>query len=100
MKYQIARDHCKKIVKTVKDASWKKCGEELNELCKKSTREFYRSVKAMRHQDEPFTPTTTINDKEGNPSYDDKEIKLRWEEYFKDLLNPLGKTIHRTAHMP
>ena len=40
-----------------------------------SMREFYRSIKAMRLQDEPFSPTTAINDKEGNPLYNEEEIK-------------------------
>ena len=57
------------------DAPWKKDGEELTKCGKNSTRDFYRSVKAMRFQDENVSPTTTIN-KERNPLYyDDQEIK-------------------------
>ena len=36
--------------------------KELSELCKLSTRHFYKSVKAMRLRDEPFSPTTVVND--------------------------------------
>ena len=86
--YKIARKSCAKIIKESTEKSYKKYGEELSELCKTSLREFYKKVNAMRKRDEPFNPTAVINDKEGNPLYDKKEINNRWEEYFKDLLNP------------
>ena len=34
--------------------------------------EFYRSIKPIMLCDELFSPTTAINDKEGNPLYDDE----------------------------
>ena len=72
-----------------KDSSWKKYGEELSKLCKKSMWKFYRSLKAIVLLDEPFNPTSVISDKEGNPWYDFEEFQQRLEEYFKDLLNPI-----------
>lgn len=87
--YRVARRACKTTVQAAKDQSWKQYGEDLSELCRRSPREFYKSVKAMRLRDEPHDPTTVINDKEGQPLYDDTEIRDRWEEYFRQLLNPV-----------
>ena len=56
-----------KSSKTAKYTFWKKYGEELSKLCKKLIREFHRSIKAMMLWDEPFSPTTTINDNQGKP---------------------------------
>ena len=50
--------------------------------------ELYKSVKAILIRDEAFNPTTVTNDKDRNPLYEEEKIKQRWEEYFKDLLNP------------
>ena len=51
---------------------------------------FYKSVKAMRVRDEPFDPATTINNINGEALHEEEEITKRWENYFKDLLNPSG----------
>ena len=53
-----------------------------------SPREFYKSVKAMRVRDEPFDPATIINDANGEALHEKEKIMKRWENYFKDLLNP------------
>ncbi|XP_035680006.1 uncharacterized protein LOC118418267 [Branchiostoma floridae] len=89
--YRLARRQSKREVKHAKDASWKTYGHELSELCKRSPREFYRSVRAMRLRDEPYNPTPVINDQDGNPIYEEDKIKLRWEQYFRDLLNPVDE---------
>ncbi|XP_035664606.1 uncharacterized protein LOC118408089 [Branchiostoma floridae] len=91
VKYRLARRKSKREVKHAKDASWKTYGQELSELCKRSPREFYRSVKAMRLRDEPYNPTPVINDQDGNPIYEEDKIKQRWEQYFRDLLNPVDE---------
>ena len=90
IKYRLARRHSKKVVKTSKENSWTQYGEKLSETCKTSPREFYKSVKAMRVRDEPFDPTTVINDTNGEALHEEEEILKRWEDYFKDLLNPSG----------
>ncbi|KAI8504891.1 hypothetical protein Bbelb_170000 [Branchiostoma belcheri] len=69
IKYRRARRHSKRVVREAKDQSWKQYGEHLTELCKQSIRQFYKSVKAMRVRDEPYDPTTIVNDKDGNPSH-------------------------------
>ncbi|XP_072018463.1 uncharacterized protein [Amphiura filiformis] len=86
-KYKEARKECKKVVKTAKNASWQEYGENLAEKCEKSPREFYKAVKAVRQRDEPFDPTSLINDEAGNPLTDQEDINNRWEEYFDGLLN-------------
>ncbi|XP_072039074.1 uncharacterized protein [Amphiura filiformis] len=89
-KYKAARKECKKVVKTAKNASWQEYGENLAEKCEKSPREFYKAVKAVRQRDEPFDPTSLINDEAGNPLTDQEDINNRWEEYFDGLLNFRG----------
>ncbi|KAI8484906.1 hypothetical protein Bbelb_373130 [Branchiostoma belcheri] len=42
----------------------------------------------MRVRDEPYDPTTIVNDKDGNPITCEHRIKERWQEYFNELLNP------------
>ena len=84
------QEDSKKVVRTAKEKSWTQYGEKLCETCKTSPREFYKSVKAMRVRDEPFDPTTTINDINGEALHGEEEITKRWENYFKDLLNPSG----------
>ncbi|XP_076065020.1 uncharacterized protein LOC143039054 [Oratosquilla oratoria] len=42
----------------------------------------------MRLCDEPYSATTVVTDKDGNPLCEEDSIKNRWQEYFKELLNP------------
>ena len=86
--YRTARKTSKLVVKAEKEASWIKYGKDLSEKCRRSPREFYKSVKAMRIRNEPFDPTTIINDVTGKPLHNEGEILQRWEDYFKNLLNP------------
>ncbi|KAI0220192.1 hypothetical protein LSAT2_028288, partial [Lamellibrachia satsuma] len=65
IKYRIARQHSKRVVKTAKESSWKAYGEELSELCKHSPRELYKSGKAMRLRNKIYNPTTVIHNKDG-----------------------------------
>ncbi len=44
----------------------------------------------MRVRDEPFNPTTIINDANRKTLHEGENILKRWEEYFKELLNPMG----------
>ncbi|XP_071505665.1 craniofacial development protein 2-like [Diadema antillarum] len=75
--YSHARRNSKRVIKAAKEASWRKYGEDLSELCKHSPREFYKSVKAMRVRDEPFDPTTVINDANGQSLQEEDEITQR-----------------------
>ena len=75
---------------TAKEKAWTQYGEKLCETCKPSPREFYKSVKAMRPRDEPFDPATIINDTYGEALHEEEKIMKRWENYFKDLLDPSG----------
>ena len=77
-------------MRTAKEKAWTQYGEKLYETYKTSSREFYKSVKAMRVRDEPFDPATTINDINGEALHEEGEITKRWENYFKDLLTPSG----------
>ena len=87
-KYRLARRHIKRTVRMAKEQPWKTYGQELSELCKLSARHFYKSVKAKRLRDEPYSPTTVVNDIDGNPISDEDSIKKRCQEYFKKLLSP------------
>ena len=77
-------------MRTAKENTWTQYGEKLCETCKTSPREFYKSVKAMRVRDEPFDPATIINDTNGEALHEKEKIMKRWENYFKDLINPSG----------
>ncbi|XP_072022815.1 uncharacterized protein [Amphiura filiformis] len=61
--------------------------ENLAEKCDNSPSEFYKAVKAVRQRDEPFDPTSLINDEAGNPLTDQEDINNRWDEYFDGLLS-------------
>ena len=74
VKNKLTRRHSKRTVRMAKEQSWKTYGEELSELCKLSTRYFYKSAKAMGLRDEPYTPTTIVNDRDGNPISDEDII--------------------------
>ena len=76
-----------RVAKEAKEESWKKYGEQLSELCRHSTRNFYKRVKAMRMRYEKYDPTTITNDQNGSPINDKNDIKTRWKEYFNQLLN-------------
>ncbi|GFR70477.1 RNA-directed DNA polymerase from mobile element jockey, partial [Elysia marginata] len=89
IQYRLARRYAKRKTRLSMEASWKKYGEDLNAMCQTSTRDFYKSVKAMRVRDNPFDPTSVVNDPKGQPLYEDDLIRGRWEEYFY-LLNPAG----------
>ena len=90
VRIRIAHKESKKVIRKSKELSWKEYGEHLTQLCKDTPRKFYKSVKAMRLRDESFNPTSIINDRNGKPLFNEMEIKRRWEEYFRDLLNPPG----------
>ena len=77
VKYRLARRQSKRTVRMAKEQSWKTYGEELSELCKRSIGHFYKSVKAMRLRDEPYSPTTVVNDRDGNPINDKDSMKKR-----------------------
>ena len=87
-KYKQARHNTKKIIRKSKEESWNNYGNMISELCSKSPRYFYKSIRAMRLRDESFNPNTTINDTDGRPIFNETKIKARWELYFKELLNP------------
>ena len=87
IKYRLARRQCKRVVKEAKEESWKKSGEQISELCRRSPHNFYKSVKAMRMRDETYDPTIIINDQNGSPINDKDYIKTRWKEYFNELLS-------------
>jgi hypothetical protein len=70
------------------------------ELSESNTREFYRRVKAMRKRDESYNPKTMINDANGNPLHRSDDIRDRWEEYFKDLINPIRQDNTEAMYNP
>jgi len=86
--YRLARKECKRTVKEAKDLSWRQFGEDLADKCEQSSRAFYKLVKTYRTREEPFDPTSIINDRNGNPLSDKEEVNIRWKEYFEELLNP------------
>lgn len=86
--YKNARKIAKHTIKTAKEEAWKNYGEQLATICKERPRDFFKSINAMRVRDEPFNPTTVINNKNGTPIFSPNEKKRRWKEYFQELLNP------------
>lgn len=82
----------KRIVKTAMDKSWKIYGEHLTHLCTRLPRQFYKSMKSMRLQDEHYNPAYNLKDKNGTPVFNEKAIRQRWQDCFKELLNPIEET--------
>ena len=54
----------------------------------------------MRLRDEPYSPTTVVNDRDGNPISEENRIKDRWQEYFKELLNPNSQGNRQNQFQP
>ena len=90
IEYRKERRQTSRIVKKAKEESWKSYGEQLAKKSQEDPRQFFKSVKSMRTRDEPYNPTATINDNNGNPIFNKTLIKDRWKSYFEDLLNPVA----------
>ena len=41
----------------------------------------------MRNKEDIYEPTEIINDENGNALKEPKQIRERWQQYFKELLN-------------
>ena len=54
----------------------------------------------FRQREDPFDPTSIINDKDGNPLADDANIIHRWREYFEVLLSPNKDQNHEETFQP
>ena len=54
----------------------------------------------MRVRDEPFNPTSVINDDKGTPIFNTTKAKERWKEYFRELLNPTGENTEESPYIP
>lgn len=54
----------------------------------------------MRVQDKPLNPTIIINYVNGKALHEGEKILKRWEEYFKELLNPLGVLDRQSQFTP
>ena len=100
IKYRLARRQSKRVVKASKEQSWAQYGQKLSDMCNTSPREFFKSVKSMRARDDPFNPTTVLNDANGDTLHNEEEIVKRWEEYFEGLLNPSGTQEIRSKFTP
>ncbi|KAI8516720.1 hypothetical protein Bbelb_053010 [Branchiostoma belcheri] len=87
--YRFARRRSKRAVRDAKDDSWKAYGQELRS-----------STGALELRDEPFNPTSAINDRDGNPLYEEHKISQRWQEYFEELLNPREGNTSNTHFTP
>jgi len=98
--YRKARREAKRTIKRAKDNSWKNYGEYLSTLCRENPRDFAKSVRSMRVRDEPFNPTSVINDDKGTPIFNTTKAKERWREYFRELLNPSGENTEESPYIP
>jgi hypothetical protein len=60
---------------------------EINEINRnRDTRKFYKDVRNLSNQ--PSAMTLVCKDKDGNILSERKQILERWQQYFKELLNP------------
>jgi hypothetical protein len=53
---------------------------------KKDKRKFYKGIRNLAHP--PTTTTLVCKDKDGKILSDGRQILERWQQYFKELLNP------------
>jgi predicted site-specific integrase-resolvase len=61
--------------------------KEINEINRnKDTRKMYKDVRNLSNQ--PFAVTLVCKDKDGNILSERKQRLERWQQYFKELLNP------------
>jgi len=68
--------------------------KEINETNrKKDKRKFCKDVRKLFNL--PTTMTLVYKDKDGNILSEKKQILVRWQQYFKELLNPEFKRINR-----
>jgi hypothetical protein len=68
--------------------------EEINETNrKKDTRKFYKDIRNLTNL--PTTMTLVCKDKGGNMLSKKKKIPERWQQYFKELLNPEFESTNR-----
>lgn len=99
--YRLARRKSKRVAKDGKDASLKAYRKELSKLCIVSPWEFSRSARAMQLRDEPYNPTSVINNQDGMYVwYEDDKVRQRWVDYFRELFNHVDESNSHTQFNP
>ena len=82
-----ARKAAAQAVEMFKERSWEEFGCRLDSNYSLANKVFWQTICQLREKS--LSTTTSIKDSTGNILRDEKEILLRWREYFEDLLNPV-----------
>ena len=73
-----------------KECSWEKLGRRLDSNYLSANKVFWQIIRRLRGKS--LSTMISVKDSTGNIIWDEKEIILRWREYFEDLLNPVRAT--------
>ena len=91
--YQQKRIKANRICRRKKKEWIERKIKELNETNRKrDTRKFYKDVRNLSTR--PTVTTLVCKDKDGNILSEQKQILERWQQYFKELLNPETERIN------
>lgn len=83
--YKRRRNVVKESIKVEKRNSWRKMGEEITELHKMNTREFWTRIKRLRG--DKRKNTRAIKNNQGQMQTDTKEILDTWKNYYENMYN-------------
>ena len=91
--YQQKRTKANRICRRKKKEWIERKIKEINDTSrKKDTRKFYKDVTNLPNL--PIAMILVCKDKDGNILSEKKQIRKRWQQYFKELLNPENERIN------
>ena len=83
--YERLKKEAKKAVARAKATAWKEWYDKLE--MKEGKDQIYRIAKSRARQKKDITQAVAIKDKEGSILTEERKIKRRWHECFKELFN-------------
>lgn len=84
MRYKDKRKIVKEMIKRNKNKNWTDFGDKMEKYANENKKLFYRMLKNTRKK--KGLEQITIRNKQGELLTDEKEIMVRWREYFIELL--------------
>ena len=97
LRYTEARKAAALAVKVSKEKMWEKFGEKLESNYRSANKVFWRTIRCLRGK--RSGAAKSVKDRDGTILSNEKDILLRWREYFRDLLNPVTETADDTQEI-